>query len=360
MGKLRLKMSYWVAILLISTIIPLISNTYVTLSGTIQTILQYIQAFCIYILVKQLVQRKKASYKIISNLLVILTIIIIIIGIDSITMNQLADILNAVGMPIVQNGENRLSSLIGYPNALAAYISSILFLNINEYLHQEGKKKRICYKTVSFILITAILLTYSKAIFVILPITIIIYILSIKEQKKKAEIAQNILLSLMMSVFYLVLFEKITNANYHILIWPSFVGMIILNYIINWILENRKESIRFPSKKKVLLISSIMFFVCFTYIVVGLSIYDTYEVFTEAKESKYEAKVISHINGNTKYLLEFNLEAKAPRDIENTYTINVIERDKQNREINQTQIKFGTYKGTKEIELITKETTSER
>lgn len=151
-------------------------------------------------------------------------------------------------------------------------------------------------------------------------------------------------------------FEKLINTQNYILIWLVFLTTIVVNYLLNLIMEKSKINI---TKKKYIIILIIAILKSITYVAIGLNTYDRYIVFSEKVQSQYEAKVINKIKENTSYIFEFDIDAQAPRDIENTYSINLIERDDKNQELNQTDIKFGTFSGKKEIQITTKETTSE-
>lgn len=57
--------------------------------------------------------------------------------------------------------------------------------------------------------------------------------------------------------------------------------------------------------------------------------------------------------------MEFDIQSKVENDIEDMFLINIIEKDSKNQEISNAEIAFGTYKGTKQVELITNENTTE-
>lgn len=352
MKKLKIfqsKLDICVLLLILSTGIPLIANTYVSLSGTVQTILQYLYAYGIYLVFREITKRNKKFLKIVSNLLILVAVIMIIIGIDGITANYLTKILN---IKQFANGENRLISVLGYPNTLATFLASVLFIVVYKMLKEQKKEIKAIYQTINLILIIGIILTYSKAIIVLLPISLLIYIVILKEKEKKVEIGQNIITAGMLSILFVVIFEKIVNTQNYLLMWLTFIIMVLTYYAIN--LRIKKIKI-----KKTIIALAILFISFITYIEIALNLYGEYPVFTAKIESDYEAKVIHNINGNAEYTLEFDIEAKAPKNIENTYTINLLERDDKNQELNQTNIKFGTFQGKKQIRIHTKETTAE-
>ena len=341
-----------IIILIIDTMIPILSNTYISLYGTVETIMQYIYVLSIYIIIREITPEIKKINKIISNTLIVTAIIIILIGIDGITSNNLSNILKAIGIENVLNGENRLISIFGYPNTLAVYIASILFLNINEYLKQDNKLLKAIYKTITFVFIISIILTYSKGVILLLPIILLIYILKIKEKSKKIEIIENILISTICAIIYVTLFEKLDN---NLLAWIILIISILIDFLINFIIE--KSNIRI--ERYIIITLIIVGITGGMYVLIASKIYEEYEAFSGSTQSNYNAKVINNISGGTKYRIEFNIESKSPRDIEDTYNINIIERDSRNKEITNSEISFGTYNGIKVMEIITNEKTAE-
>lgn len=341
-----------IIVLTISTMIPILSNTYISLYGTVETIMQYIYVLSIYIIIREIIPEIKKINKIISNTLIVTAIIIILIGIDGITNNNLSNILKAIGIENALNGENRLISIFGYPNTLAVYIASILFLNINEYLKQDNKLLKALYKTIMFLFIISIILTYSKGVILLLPIILIIYTLKIEKKSKKIEIIENILISTIFAIIYVTLFEKLDN---NLLAWIILIISILIDYLINFIIE--KSNIRI--ERYIIITLIIVGITGGMYVLIASKIYEEYEAFSGSTQSNYNAKVINNISGGTKYRIEFNIESKSPRDIEDTYNINIIERDSRNKEIANSDISFGTYNGIKVIEIITNEKTAE-
>ncbi len=352
------KLDIYIILLITSTAIPIIANTYVSLFGTIQTILQYICVLAIYIIIREIFSKDKQILKtMITSTIIIVTVIIVIIGLDGISSNAFTNILKDLGIRNIENSENRMASLLGNSNILGVFLASVLFLNINEYLKQNKKEIKAIYKTITQIIITGIILTYSKGLFLVVAIILPIYILTIKNKKHRQEIVQNILISTIISIIYVILFEKLESDKDYISIWIMFAITNLIAYIINILIENLQ--ITEKEIKSIKLISLFMGISLITYVIIGLNIYGQYEVFKKDVEGDYGAKIIDKIKASTPYTFEFEIEAKSPEDIEENYSINLIQRNNRNQEIDNTQIKFGTYEGTKKIEIVTKETTSE-
>lgn len=289
------KLDVFVILFAISTIMPILFNKYVSLYGTVKTILEYTYVLCIYILLREIMYDNKGLSKIITNVLIISAVFLIFIGIDAITVNTSQNLFKILNKDLVQNEDNRLVSTFCYPNAFAAYIASIIFLNINEYLRKDKKTIKALYKTITFILTVGIILTYSKGIFLILPVLMIAYIIFLKDKKHKIEVIQNVLISLIMGVMYINAFEQLFSLYYDQLICVLLGIMIVINYIINILVEQINTYIVNINFKKVSIFFAVAILICIIYVVIGLNIYDKYEVFKEDVTSNYKVKIINNI-----------------------------------------------------------------
>lgn len=347
----------FIIILVISTTIPVITNEYISLYGSVQTILSYTYALGIYLLIREITGQNLIIKRIINNILIISALILFIIGMDGITFNFSSEILKFFHIGEYTNGEDRLISLFGYSNVFAVYIASLMFLNISESVKAKNKFIKAIYNTITCIYIIGIILTYSKGIFLILPISLLAYIICIKDYK--IEICINLFISCVIAILYIMVFEKLHNTELYSLIWILLGITTIMSYIINLLAEEMKKYIENIKLKKVLLCITIVFMLAIIYVIIGINIYDVYVVFSPDKPSSYEAKILNNIKGNEQYLIEFDIKAEAPKKYNEMYTIKIIERNHKNQEVNNQSIKFGSYEGKKTIELKTKMETTE-
>lgn len=239
-----------VIILVLSTLIPVISNQYVSLYGSIKTILEYMYLLSMYLLIREATERKEGLGKVITNILILSVIILIILGIDGITINNSKGFLEILKKIGYENGDNRLISTFGYSNVLGVYISSVLFLNINEYLKKHKKIIKSLYKTITFVFMVGIILTYSKGIFLILPLILIGYVIAIQDKWQKFEITENIIISIIMAIIFISIFDYLLSFNYDMLICILFGIFIIITYVINLIIEFMNEHIAEINYKK--------------------------------------------------------------------------------------------------------------
>ena len=179
------KLDVFVLLLVLSTTVPLICNTYVSLYGTVQAILQYLYVWCVYVLIREITRNVSGFGKIITNVLIVSSVCLIFVGLEK--------ALEKIGIAISENGDSRLVSTFGCATALGAYIASVMFLNFDEVLENSKLLVKSIYKTVTFILLIGVILTYSKGVFVVLAFAILLYIALLKNNKKRIEIIENII-----------------------------------------------------------------------------------------------------------------------------------------------------------------------
>ena len=134
------KIDIAVLIFMISTIISLIFNTYVSLEGTINFILKYWSVYGLYILTRNIV-RDKEKIKVVIKTITFSSIIPIIFGFDKFTINIFEPVykfLNSVNIE-----DTRMISTFGYANTLAGYLSFTICLAIGMLRNTQKKRNKI-------------------------------------------------------------------------------------------------------------------------------------------------------------------------------------------------------------------------
>ena len=175
------KIDIAVLIFMISTIIPLIFNTYVSLEGTINFILKYWSVYGLYILTRNIV-RDKEKIKVVIKTIIFSSIIPIIFGFDKFTINIFEPVykfLNSVNIE-----DTRMISTFGYANTLAGYLSFTICLAIGMLRNTQKKRNKILYCIYILISAITIILTQSKFVLAIDALIIIGFIIKgIKDKK---------------------------------------------------------------------------------------------------------------------------------------------------------------------------------
>lgn len=204
------KLDILVLLFIVTPFIPIITKTYINLGMSVSIALNYIALYFWYILIREFVNRKVINIKNASIFITILTTFIVLIGIENLTTNQIMPFL---GMDNIINGEDRLVSFLGNPNILAIYLCFSFFVVLQAGLNSEKLKEKVFYNINNTICLISIILTFSKAIFILMPIISIIYMLVVRNKKKNIEIIQNIFTNLCISLIYINIFNMFENIR---------------------------------------------------------------------------------------------------------------------------------------------------
>ncbi len=350
------KLDFFMVLLVFSTIIPLVFNSFVSLVPTCETILNYLTLLWVYIFTRDMCKKNKNTVKYIKNVSLVFTIILIFLGIGNLCNDE---IFKFMKIGTISNGEGRLISLITNPNSFAALIMFNYFISINEMLINIDTKKSILYGICNSIFILGILLTYSKFTFIVFPCLLFIYFILLKDRKKSIYMLHNLIQSLVMSAIYIFIFQKFLVRQYYLSI--VVFSLFWLELVFIWNKKMLKVNIHYTH-----FIIGIVIVLLVGVIWVGFELHnkDEFVVFIENTQSDYNSKIIRNIKPNTKYILSLNIEAKVwgneEKNEDDFFKIRIIERDSRSLEgIRQKEIEFGNFSGKKEIELVTNENTSE-
>ena len=192
------KIDIAVLFFMLSTIIPFIVHTYVTLDGVIDFILKYWSIYGFYILVRNIVTEKKRIEGI-ENTLIISSIIPIIIGYDKLTNNILTPLLDKINAVKIE--DTRMISTFGYANTFAVYLSLTTSLAIERFVKTD-KIKKILYAIYIVSSALTIFLTQSKMVLALIAFVILMFIIYGIKNKKIAK--KWIILGVCLVVLFLV------------------------------------------------------------------------------------------------------------------------------------------------------------
>lgn len=293
------KIDILITILSFSTFIPLISREYLRLGDTVEYILRYISALNVYFITKKYIKENDKGLSIIANTIIIMSIILIFIGIDMMHINILGKLYDILKTPILHSDSKiRISSLFKYPNAFAVYVGVALFLSIGKFLKTENKYKKIIYVVGTLLQIYAIIQSHSRLCWGIMAILLVIYlIVNLKDVKEK--------------------FSKI-NKKKLVISLSTFCSIFIVALVIIYqILPNE------------------------------ITLFNN-----ENKKSNYRRQNIV-VEKNKTYNLKIDLESTS--DVKDNFIIFAKQVDENEEKIEEEQIVFDNFKGTKQIEFTTKE-----
>lgn len=354
------KLDIFVIAFSLSTIIPLVTNTYISLKFTVMTILEYLTLLWIYILSREIVQKSEKRNSIVLDIIILITIILIFLGIENLTTNKLFDLLK---LNYIINGEARLTSIFGNPNMFAVLIGISHLLCISKMIDETQKLKKIVYAVCNTILMTGLILTYSKFMFLLFPIILIIYMITIKDKAKNICVLQNIITSLIVAVLYSHIFQiLVRQEQYFILLLCSMI-VLIISILLNILNFKLAKYIEKTNVKYMLIVLLVLAILSGIWIKIELGKTREFVIFNEKVASDYNSKIIRDIEPEKKYIFYFdmnaNIELVGKENIQDAFTINIIQRDNRNIEIKSQEIIFGNFSGIKEIEVETTKNTSE-
>ena len=181
------KLDIFIILLVLSSYIALIFRNYSNLEATIEYIIKYTAILSMYIMVRDIVIKDKKYINYILITFMISSISIFILGLDNITYNIGQKFLNLTGNVEVLNQDKRFNSIFGYANTTAIYMLAISILAIGKYLTAQSKKEKIFYNSIIFINLTAIIISYSRATWLIAIIIYLLYLWIILLNENKVE-----------------------------------------------------------------------------------------------------------------------------------------------------------------------------
>lgn len=187
------KIDLCVIILAISTTIPLIFGTYVSIDGTTKTCIKYFSIINIYLIAKNECQKDSRNINIIINTIITSILILCLIGIDEMHGNYLSQFKQLIKYKYIEYDEMRMSSLFSYPNTMGAVAGIGIFLCMGCILQNKNIKIKIIYIIASAIMFLSLILAYSRLVYILFAITGIIY-LFILMKKYKIKVNRKIII----------------------------------------------------------------------------------------------------------------------------------------------------------------------
>lgn len=208
--------------------------------------LKYTNYFFIFLLVRDLVYTEKRQ-KWLLNVLVISGVIVAIIGIGS-----------AIGT-WNYNGAyvgNRINSTLQYPNTLASYLGALFVITVGLTTIEQKRIYKAVYGIFSNILLFTFILTYSRGMWLILPLIFLLFIITIPN-KRKLETLIYIFANIAVSIPSAFLFsQKIEEKSY--ILWLIFIISSLLMGILTYLISLIDYKLREVSVKKLIIALGII------------------------------------------------------------------------------------------------------
>ena len=329
-------------ILLVISALPLISNTYITLTGTVNYIFRYISIFIIYIIINKELKENRESLGKIKDIIIISGVILVIFGIDLLTTNITYDFVKAViGVTTDQESLTRMYSLFLYSNTFAISTAVAYIISIEQVLNKKGK----IYSGISTLLLSGIILSQSRTTILILALIIVMYLLIISKEEKYV-LLKLIITNIVCGLIYATAFTYLKRTGYINCIWLiTFMISIISSLIYNKIGSNGKIDKIFKIRYLIMIfVTSIIIVFILSMFKSELILFNNYNSQTKITKNIYDVKE------NNQYKIELEIEAKSDT-LKDNYTIEFIQRNNYSDNLGEEKIEVNNYSGIKEFDI---------
>lgn len=345
------KLDICLLLFVISTSMSLFLKKYVSLYAEINNILKYLSAFGLYLVVRDLIHYNEKYKKRMLHIIVIAGVCTAIIGIDDLTTKYFTNILQNAGNLNVYNQENRMFGAFSYANVFAIVMAMAFLIAISNYLEESNQIIKKMYIPVIFILGSTLVLSYSRMVFVLMAIFLIIFFILIKKRKNKIEFSKLILFTGIASLIYNIVFSQVlVNKNYLLLWGVTIIETIALILAMKYT-KKIDEYIEKVNLKTILLISAILLLIIMAFIIIGLQLTSPLCLFeNQNSDQTYEYR-LKGIEQNTTYNMKFDIEAIS--NIEDNYELNIYEQNSAFNTVKEQRYLIGNFTGIKEIEFET-------
>lgn len=336
-------------IMLISSALPLIFNTYVSLSGTIYNILDVFGIVSLIILIFYNENRNKKKY--IINSILISGIILCVISIDNLTTNVFTNFLEKIGNGRFFSADGRQISSLGYPNSFAVYIGLCFILSIGRLIETKKSLNKSIYSSILVLFLSLILLSYSRGTYVFLGIILLIYIFTINENKNKINLFLTSISTFILSICFMKIYVSLMATKQFLLIYPSIIILCLINAIMQIIISKISTKLEKVDMKKVLIVLAILllcgiglFFFLFRFT-------KPLELFSRGKSETEYIQTIDYITSENGFDVEIELEAKSKTEEGMQYGIVIAEKSIYNDTLKEHYIELNNFKGKKKIKI---------
>lgn len=208
------KIDIMIYILALSSIIPLLFKSYVSLSGTVDIIVKYICILNLYSIIKIECKKNPQYTKIIINTIIISILVLCLIGIDEMYANYLEGFKKIIHYKSIKYDEKRLGSLFAYPNTMAIMCVAGIFLSLGQIWQTKKVRNKIIYIAIAIIMLITMLLTYSRMVYILFIMASIVFLFLLAQKYKKKIKFKNIIIGttiIVIGILYLIIGLQISD-----------------------------------------------------------------------------------------------------------------------------------------------------
>ena len=177
------KIDIFIILLEFSSYIALIFKNYSNLEATIEYIIKYTTLLALYLMIRDIVKKDKKYINYIIYTLIFSAITMFVLGLDNLTFNISEKFSKLTNNVLVKNDDKRFWSLFGYANTNAILMVAISIIAVGKYLKSTNTREKIFFNIVIFTNLVAVIMSYSRATWLIAILAYLIFIFFIKKEK---------------------------------------------------------------------------------------------------------------------------------------------------------------------------------
>ena len=198
------RLDIFLCILTFATLVPLVFKTYLSLTETVHMVLKYFCLLSLYFISKSECKKNTKNVEIILNIIIISVCILCIIGIDEINQNYFEKFKEKIGFNNINYDEKRIGSLFSYPNTMAAVIGVGIFITLRQILKNSKIINKVIYTISLLLMIITMILTYSRLVYIMFGILIIVYFFIIAKKYNINKMINKKLIIIVLAILILV------------------------------------------------------------------------------------------------------------------------------------------------------------
>ena len=349
------KLDVAVFILCLSAGIPILMGKQASTTEAFLYLLKYMAVFASYLVGREIAKEKPVYVRLLIHAVFLAGILVYVCGIDDMTTQYTKDFFLNLGNVDIAYTEPRIMGAFGYPNAFAAYMAFCFMLSVGQYVAASKKIVKGIYAGLTFIFFSGVLLTYSKAMFLVLPVVFLLFLLSLRKKEKIVPTIGMMSLVGITSIVYAAIYSSFLNKKEYLLLWAISIFLPFFVAGITMVIQNTIDHIAKWKTRHLVEIIVALFLAIVTFLVVGMHLKKPLVLFQTQEASEELKQVLIDLEPNTDYEFVFDIEAVAKNGSDQAYQIELLQENKYYDTIEVTTDNFGTFTGQKTIHIKTKE-----
>lgn len=332
------KIDIFMLLMLIAVCMPILNRNCYSLNDTIDAFIEFLCAYVIYILARNIIKTKKET-NIIIDIALISSIMIVIFGLDKLYYNKFDNFLKSINS--IQSGAYAMISTFGYSNPVAMYMTFLSFLALGRYLCIQNKWIKNIYSVYIQIAMIGFVFGNSRALMVMYPVIFILYLIALKEKTQKLQSIFIIIINLIVAYIFQAVCNSVITSN--LMLWIAFAIDLMIIYIISLLINPIIERVgKKINKKRILIIALITIISGVVYFIAVKDIGEPI-IITQEKESIEVLGVKNNYSYNIKLDVSAKIQAEATSDKPNDKNLIILDYNskRETTKIGEAKIQDG-------------------